>query len=399
MATNKIPLETLRYATVVVNDAKTTARNYADFYGIERWNVTHATPERLQAMTIRGRVPTAPPPYDLNGPVPVPGQYGFISAIGSSPSGNVTFQIVQPTSGLSTFEEFLVTRGEGVHSIFATVLDAKSFGEMRAWLATEGVTVAQSYRLGAADFYYFDMRKLLGSFYIQVVVPQLLSSRAESTERPNPDDSDWEQTIPIDETWDFSSEVARPRDVKGASEALGITHFGVVVDNLSEKLPNFAKLFGQPVWRGMHWRTAPGSLEDTTNNGLPVVHGYFTGRSDLGENRSGLPWGFEVIQPTAGPSHYKENYLNLLGPGIHHVDVRIPMKSWDEWERINGWLGNDFGAPTCMSGWLRNHSALFHYQDTRKRLGYVTEISGPRNGPAGKGWQPDYWYDFSALAT
>jgi hypothetical protein len=272
-----------------------------------------------------------------------------------------------------------------VHSIFATVLDAAPFAEMRKWLASEGVTVAQSYRLGAADYYYFDMRKLLGSFYIQVVVPQ---------------QADWEKTIPVDETWDFSAEVKRPSGVKAASEALGITHFGVVVDNLSEKLPNFAKLFGQPVWRGMHWRTAPGSLEDTTNNGVPVVHGYFTGRSDLGKNPSGLPFGFEVIQPTAGPSHYKEDYLQVLGPGIHHVDVRVPMADWNEWEGINRWLGDDFGAPTCMSGWLRNHSALFHYQDTRKTLGYVTEISAPRTTTvAQKGWQPDYWYDFSAQAT
>jgi hypothetical protein len=382
---NKIPLDTLHYATIVVKDAKATARRYADFYGIERWNVTVATPELLQSMTIRGRVPTSPPPYDLNGPVPVPGAYGFLSAIGSTPSGNLTFQLVQPTSGLSTFEEFLVTRGEGVHSIFATVLDAASFRAMRTWLAGEGVLVAQSYRLGAADYYYFDMRKLLGSFYIQVVVPQ---------------QTDWEQTIPVSETWDFSGEVTRPRDLKGATEAVGISHFGVVVDNLSEKLPNFAKLFGEPVWRGMHWRTAPGSLEDTTNNGVPVVHGYFTGRTDLGKNPSGLPFGFEVIQPTAGPSHYKEDYLQILGPGIHHVDVRIPLADWGEWERTIRWLGDDFGAPTCMSGWLRNHSALFHYQDTRKSLGYVTEISAPRKtaGPQ-KGWQPDYWYDFSALAT
>ena len=382
---NKIPLDTLRYVTVVVKDAKATARHYADFFGIERWNVTNATPERLQAMTIRGRVPTTPPPYDLNGPVPVPGQYGFLAAQGSTPSGNVTFQLVQPTSGLSTFEEFLVTRGEGVHSIFATVMDPAPFAEMRKWLASEGVPMAQSYRLGAADFYYFDMRKLLGAFFIQVVVPQ---------------QPDWEKTIPVDETWDFSGEITRPRDLKAATEAAGITHFGVVVDNLSERLPNFAKLFGQPVWRGMHWHTAPGSLEDTTNNGKPVVHGYFTGRSDLGKNPSGLPFGFEVIQPTSGPSHYKEDYLQILGPGIHHVDVRIPLADWDEWERINRWLSDDFGAPTCMSGWLRNHSGLFHYQDTRNSLGFVTEISGPRkgDGPA-KGWQPDYWYDFSAQAT
>ncbi len=380
---NAIPLQTLRYASVVVRDAKAMARNYADFYGIERWNVTHVTPARLSAMTIRGRVPTAAPPFDLDGPVPVPGEYGFVCATGSTPGGNLTFQLVQPASGLSTFEEFLVTRGQGVHGIFATVLDAPAFAALRAWLADEGVPLAQSYRLAGADYYYYDMRKLLGSFFVQIVVPQ---------------SDDWER-LPVDEVWDFSGSLTRPPELTIAAAATGISHFGVVVDNLSERLPHFARLFGQPVWRGMHWHTAPGSLEDTTNNGKPVVHGYFTGRADLGTNPSGLPFGFEVIQPTLGPSHYKEDYLQILGPGIHHVDLRIPMKDWDEWNRINGWLADDFDAPTCMSGWLRNHSSLFHYQDTRERLGYVTEISPPRKGDGPRrGWQPDYWYDFSAQA-
>jgi hypothetical protein len=380
---NAIPLQTLRYVTVAVHDAKAMARNYADFYGIERWNVTHVTPARLSAMTIRGRVPTAPPPFDLDGPVPVPGEYGFLSAMGSTPSGNLTFQLVQPTSGLSTFEEFLVTRGQGVHGICATVLDAAAFASLRAWLETEGLAPAQSYRLAGADYYYFDMRKLLGSFFVQVIVPHR---------------DDWE-ALPVDEVWDFSRNLTRPADLKIATDATGISHVGVVVDNLSERLPNFARLFGHAVWRGMHWRTAPGSLEDTTNNGQPVVHGYFTGRADLATNASGLPFGFEVIQPTSGPSHYKEDYLQPLGPGIHHVDLRIPMQDWDEWERVNAWLAGSFGAPTCMSGWLRNHSSLFHYQDTRAKLGYVTEISAPRKAPGPRrGWQPDYWYDFSAQA-
>jgi hypothetical protein len=51
-----------------------------------------------------------------------------------------------------------------------------------------------------------------------------------------------------------------------------------------------------------------------------------------------------------------------------------------------------------MSGWLRNHAALFRYKDTRQKLGYVTELSAPRkrDTPTGR-WQPDYWYDFSAV--
>lgn len=381
---NSIPMDRLRYSTVVVRDAKAKARRYADFYGIEQWNVFHATPDRLENVSIRGRVPTAPPALDLAGTMPVPGTFGFISAIGTTPNGNITFQLVQPTSGLSTFEEFLVIRGEGVHSIFATVMNDAEFAKTKAWLATEGVPLAQSYRLGNADYYYFDMAKPLANFFVQIVVPRR---------------ADW-AAFPPDEVWNFSSELTRPSDVNAAREATGITHFGVVVDNLQEKLPNFARLFGQPVWRGMHWRTAPGSLEETTNNGVPVVHGYFTGRADLGTNPSGLPFGFEVIQPTSGPSHYKEDFLQILGPGIHHVDVRIPMSDWDEWLRTNSWLDEDFGAPTCMSGWLRNKSVLFRYKDTRAQLGYVTEISAPRReGGPRKQWAPDYWYDFSATTS
>ena len=381
---NAIPIDKLQYITVVVRDAEAMAKNYGDLFGIERWLVTEVTPERLRDQTIRGRVPTVPPPFDLNGPVPVPGAYGFRSALGTSANGNITFQLVQPTSGLSTYEEFLVTRGEGVHSFFATVMRRDPFEEMRRWLASENVPVAQSYRLGRAEYVYFDMRKTLANFYIQVVIA---------------DGDDWAD-IPVDEEWNFSSQIERPADVNGAVNATGITHFGVVVDNLSERLPTFAKLFGQPIWRGMHWRTAPGSLEDTTNNGVPVTHGYFTGRADLGTNASGLPFGFEVIQPTMGPSHYKEDYLHVLGPGIHHIDVRVPMTDWAEWERSIGWLDSGFEAPTCMSGWLRNHSLLFQYQDTRKRLGFVTELTAPRKTPGPpKGWQPDYWYDFSAVAA
>jgi hypothetical protein len=55
-----------------------------------------------------------------------------------------------------------------------------------------------------------------------------------------------------------------------------------------------------------------------------------------------------------------------------------------------------------MSGWLRNHASQFHYKDLRQGLGYVVEISAPvktaDSGPR-KGWQPDYWYDFSAAAA
>jgi len=82
--------------------------------------------------------------------------------------------------------------------------------------------------------------------------------------------------------------------------------------------------------------------------------------------------------------------------------VRVPTKEMEEFDAINDWLIEEMAAPTCMSGWLRNHAALFQYKDTRQALGYVIEIGAPikqkDNGPR-KGWQPDFWYDFSAKAT
>src|SRR5262249_29537730 len=81
-----------------------------------------------------------------------------------------------------------------------------------------------------------------------------------------------------------------------------------------------------------------------------------------------------------------------------HVDLATDMKAWSEWEAVNDWLAA-MDAPTCMSGWLRNHSALFHYQDTRRKLGYVTEIHPPREPGKGGRWAPDYWDDVSATAA
>jgi hypothetical protein len=382
VTSNNIPVDTLYYATIVAKDAKALARNHAEFYGINKWKVSHLTPDRLKNITFRGRRRTNPIDQGLGGDNIAPGEYGFISAIGSSANGGITFQIVQPTAGLSTFEHFLVTRGNGVHSLFMSVVEQQHFTNLKDWLASEGIGIAQSFTVDdVADFYYFDTRKALGGFYVQVVAPRT---------------PQWEQQIKADEEWDFSAGITRPPTAEALTRTVGIPHFGVVVDDVEEKVETYSRLFAQPRWRGMHWRTEPGSLEETTYNGKPVIHAFFTGRSDIGKTPLGIPFGFEIVQPTFGPSHYKEEFLQTIGPGIHHIDLSFPVKDWDEWEALNQWLAKDFESPTCMSGWLRNHAALYQYQDTRKKLGYVVEIHAPK--PAGqpqKLWAPDYWYDFS----
>jgi len=382
MALARFPVDTLYYPTIVTRDAKTLARNHAVFYGIDRWQVSHLTPERLANTSLRGRARGVPPKLELMGHNRAGGEYGFLSAIGTNQNGTVSFQLVQPLGGLSTFEHFLITRGTGVHGLFMSVLQYDQFAALKQALASDGISVAQSFTADdAADFYYFDTREVLGGFYVQVVVPRR---------------ADWQHAIVVDEVWDFSGEYERPAAALPAAKTTALPHFGVVVHDVERTVGNFARLFGQPLWRGMNWRTEPGSLEDTTNNGVPVKHGYFTARGDIGKSKAGIGFGFEVIQPTFGPSHYKEDFLQVLGPGIHHIDTFFPVSDWDEWDALNEWMAEQFGAPACMSGWLRGRLALFQYQDAREKLGYVIETHAPhpKDKPRTRA-VPDYWFDFS----
>lgn len=379
---NRIPLNTDPCITIVTRDLRETAKAYSTFFGIRSWDVRHHTEERIDELCSRGFRPTARPDLDLATPSPLPNGFSFISATGRNASGGVFFELVQPTGGLSTFEEFLITRGMGVHSVCMTVLGQAEFEALRDRLASMGVTVAQSYRFGQADWYYFQARRWLGAFYVTIIVPQEAGAAV--------------RTMP-DEVWTFDDYRPAP-DLAFGHQVSGITHLGVVVPSLMDALPGIARMFGTPLWRGTHWRTAPGSLEDTTYNGTPIVHGYLTGRADFGKNSLGVPFGLEVIQPVSGASHYKQDFLDVVGAGVHHIDLKWPVETWEQWDAMNAWMADAFAAPTCMSGWLRNRSILFHYQDTREMLGTVTETHPPLPpNSTGKLWAPDYWFDYSEL--
>lgn len=388
---DRIPVDKLYHTVVVTDDAKAMARNYAEFFGIDTWKVVHHTRERLSNTSIRGRGVSWPAEFNLTRADRGAGEASWTTAEGENPTTGLRFQLVQPTGGLSTYEEFLVTRGPGIHSLFLAVTDADALAELKTFLAGEGIGIAQSYTVDdAADVHLFDTRKALGGYYVKVVRPRVAG---------------WEDAIAADETWDFSNQVKRPERARAMTGIRGLNHFGVVVEDLQETLANVARLYGRPVWRGSHWSSFTGSLIDCTNNGAPVKHSYFTAMAMVGENPTGLPFGFEMIQPTFGPSHYKEDFLQPLGPGIHHIDVMIPFEAIEDFTATDFWW-RDIGAPVCMSGWLRNKNVAypqFAYQDTRALLGFVTETHPGKQAPLDPSivappFKPQYVYDFSARA-
>lgn len=379
----KIPVDTLHHVTVVTRDARQTAREHARFYDIPVWQVINYSPERLTGTSVHGRGRSTHMDPKAVGSAAPPGVFGFLSARGTSRTNGVTFEIIQPTTGLSTFEHFLATRGKGIHSICLSVIKPEEIAPLRHFLHEHDVPLGMSYAINdKVNLLYFDTRKALGGFYTEVIVAS---------------QPDWQSTIAADETWDFSAEIPTQPGALPPQRIQGIGHFGVVVPDLEAYLGNFAILFGQPIWRLMNWRTSEWLLEDTTNNGKPVWHSFYAARANVGKTPLGIPVGFEVIQPLAGPSHYKEDFLQVLGPGIHHLDLAFPVKDWGEWAEFNRWADEDFSAPCCMSGWLRGRVHLYHYQDTRKRLGYVCEVHAPAPvDPPKPGASEHYWYDFSA---
>lgn len=358
---DKMPVDQLYHTVVVVDDAKRMAKNYALFFGIDKWKVMHHTRARLSNVTAYGRGTSRPDFFNIPEGERGAGEYEFIVAEGTNPTNGLTFQLIQPTAGLSIHEEHFVTRGNGVQALCLTVTDNNGIADIREFLAGEGVKVRQSYTIdNAADVYYFDTRKAVGGYYLKVVVPRV---------------ENWQEAIKVDETWDFSGEVSRPEQTNAMLKIQGLGHFGVVVHNLMDTVESTSRIFGQTIWRGQNWSSFTGSLMDCTNNGQSVKHAYFTSTGIIGKNANGMDFGFEMIQPTFGPSNYKEDFLLAVGEGIHHVDLRIPFESFEDFVATDFWW-REIGAPVCMSGWLNRKNVpfpQFQYQDTRNLLGFVSE--------------------------
>ncbi|HZV53115.1 MAG TPA: VOC family protein [Candidatus Dormibacteraeota bacterium] len=352
-----LPVDRFHHLTVVVRDLETSARSYAALLGVERWEVARFTPDRLGETTAFG--------YEA--------AYTYTVATGSTPSG-VTFQLVQPTGGLSTFAEFLVTRGEGVHGLCLSVVDEAAWERVAAGLEEAGVGVGQAATVdGVARHYHLDTRRALGGFYLEVVVPLDPGSAPR-----------------VDEWWDLAGVVEPPPGAEPLRDEVRVWHLGVVVSDLMGRLPAYARILGLSEWSFLHFRHEPGSLQRSTLDGEEVEPAFLLATA-------GLPdLAFEVIQPTVEPTHYRRAFLDRIGEGIHHLLV-LPALSEARWQRLRAAM-EAAGAPVAMSGSVRSGSAEFFYLDTRSRLGgFLLEAICRRDRPDVRS-QPDFRFDFSRPA-
>lgn len=354
---SSIPIQRLHHANIVVNDARATAQNYARLLGIARWEVRHWTPRRLIGSHAYG--------YRA--------EFGYTTATGSNPQG-VTFRLVQPTHGFSTFTEYLITRGEGVHSLCTTSLAPRELESLLTGLEHEhGLVVAQGADDGAGHrTIMFDTREALGGFFVEVV-----SSGAAP--------------VAADEVWDYSHDNQRPGAVAWLAQIPRVGHFGVAVSRLTDKLPAYARLLDVSHWNGIHFHNTPGGLEHATLDATVVDNAWLLAITDVAD------FGLELLQGTREPTDYQRT-IQRIGEGIHHVLVRRGATD-TEWSAVRDWMSS-MQIGVVMSGRVRRGAGEFFYLDTRAALGgYLLEVLVSRDlpdapAPAATNWRFDF--DFTS---
>ena len=351
-----IPIQRLYHANVVVNDARATAQQYARLLGITRWEVRHWTPRRLASSQAYG--------YRA--------EFGYSTATGRNAQG-VTFRLIQPTHGFSTFTEYLITRGEGVQSLCTTMLPAPELESLATALELEhGLTVAHAVAdANGCSSIVFDTRQSLGGFCLEV-----MSSEAASP-------------VTADDVWDLSGEDQPPAGVGWLAQIPRVGHFGIAVSSLTDKLPSYARLLGVSRWNGVHFHNTPGGLEHATLDGRVVDNAWLLAITDVAD------FGLELLQGTHGPTDYQRT-VQRIGEGIHHVLVRRGATD-AEWSAVRDWM-ESMNIGVVMSGRVRRGAGEFFYLDTREALGYLLEVLVSREAPETSAPAPANWrftFDFT----
>lgn len=125
----------------VVRDIDRAMKNYWENFGIGPWEVYTFGPPAVRDSVVRGK----------------PSDHTYLLAIARI--HGVQLELMQPLTGRSIYDEFLESKGEGVHHI---KLFFPSCGKALADFARKGIRVIQSGKIDEDEFYYLDTERLLG---------------------------------------------------------------------------------------------------------------------------------------------------------------------------------------------------------------------------------------------
>lgn len=137
----KVTAKQMHQICVVVRDIQAAVERYWNLFGIGPWQFyTFKAPELTEPM-IHGK----PQPYSMR--------------IAVAYIGEVQWELIQPLTGPSIYQEFLDERGEGVHHV---ALGVDHYDDTIAAMKKEDVDVLMSGCWNGVEYGYLDSEKNLG---------------------------------------------------------------------------------------------------------------------------------------------------------------------------------------------------------------------------------------------
>jgi methylmalonyl-CoA/ethylmalonyl-CoA epimerase len=128
----------------VVHDLYKTLDTYWNKMGIGPWDIYELKPPLLRESMYRGK----------------PSDHTYL--VGCLWIGDRHYEVIQPLTGYSIYDEFLEKKGEGFHHVKEWVDDcAKAVEEFKE----NGIEVIQSGKIDEDEFYYLDTEPILGIVY------------------------------------------------------------------------------------------------------------------------------------------------------------------------------------------------------------------------------------------
>lgn len=352
---------------VVTADLDATLPQYAKYLGIDDWTVEDVTADRITESVCHGRRNSGTyrtafgrTTADAEGPGPM----------GRKPE-SIPFEIVQPTGGETPFNEFWLSRGEGI--AWLTVLANGSDADVEAHFSGLGIGCAHTHLVdGTRRRTFWDTRAELGGYLLEVVTSEPERTGVSvhhngQTLRGNSADGTPRRPLPLQ----------------------GINHFGVVVDDTMASCDAYHRVLGIEHFAIKTWQTEEGRLDAPYyRDQNPVQHGYFTAQGFVGN------LGFEIIQCKYGDSHYNREFTDQRGPGIHHMFPYL-TKDQADWD-LSVTTMAELGAGLCMGSDLRGGAAEYGYFDTFDQLGgYLIEGVIRRFPAEDRYMAPDWEVDFA----
>jgi methylmalonyl-CoA/ethylmalonyl-CoA epimerase len=328
----KVVLKQVLQVSVVVEDLQKSMERYWDLFGIGPWEVFTFQPPDLTHPTIRGKLR----PYTMK--------------LALAQIGSMAFELIQPLTGPSIYQEFLDRKGEGFHHV--AVAPAYDYASAVDAFGKRGIKILMSGTWAGTTYAYMDAEKALGA------ILEIYQMRPPGIVRPAP-----EAMFPS-----ADAKVEKPEKVKE------IVQIGVVVEDIQKEMKRYWDILGLGPWR-IHTYGPQTGMTNMTVHGRPQPYSMKLAIAYLGNTM------WELIEPLEGPSVYKE-FLREKGKGLHHLQCAVG----DYHQAVEALEKKGIGS--MMTG--TNPQATFNYLNTEKELGIILEIL--KKGPSGVRAIPEGYY-------